>query len=116
MSRPLPLFDPRAVPALPELVAEGLLPAHPERLTANGLRHLFADPPNWAPELLREKRYGEREPVRVTYTGGFDGLPVFTPAGDQIAWTSSRTPGKDAQIFFGEWDHEAALAAAVFEP
>ena len=65
MPRPLPLFDPRVVPVLPELVAEGLLPAHPERLTAIGLRRLFANPPAWAPELLREKRFGERLPVRA---------------------------------------------------
>lgn len=65
MSRPLPLFDPRAVPVLPALFSEGLLPAHPERLTAPGLRSLFAEPPQWAPELFREKRFGDREPVRA---------------------------------------------------
>lgn len=65
MSRPLPLFDPKAVPVLPSLLDERLLPAHPERLTASGLRRLFAQPPLWTPELLREKRFGDRAPVRA---------------------------------------------------
>jgi 8-oxo-dGTP pyrophosphatase MutT (NUDIX family) len=65
MSTPLPLFDPRTVPVLPALLGEKLLPAHPERLTAPGLRHLFAHPPQWVPELMRERRMGDRQPVRA---------------------------------------------------
>ncbi len=30
---------------------------------------------------------GKHDPVRVTYTPGFDGLPVFTPDGKQLYWT-----------------------------
>ena len=30
--------------------------------------------------------------VRVTSTDGFDGLPVFSPDGHRLAWTSTRTP------------------------
>ncbi len=52
---------------------------------------------------------GRSKPVRVTDTAGFDGLPVFSPDGKQLAWTSNRTPDKTSQIFIGEWDHEAAL-------
>src|SRR5215471_8204264 len=33
---------------------------------------------------------GTKEPVRVTYTDGFDGLPVPSPDGKQLAWTSTR--------------------------
>lgn len=62
---PLPLFDPREVPTLDALVGERLLAAHPERLTPAGLRHLFASPPVWAPELLREKRFGDRAPTHA---------------------------------------------------
>ena len=48
------------------------------------------------------------EPVRVTYTDGFDGLPVFLPGGDQLSWTSTRTTSKRSQIFLADWDHETA--------
>ncbi len=54
---------------------------------------------------------GTREPVRVTFTDGFDGLPVFSPDGKQLAWTSNRTENKKSQIFIGKWNHEAAMAA-----
>ncbi len=54
---------------------------------------------------------GEKEPVRVTDTEGFDGLPVFSPDGKQIAWTTNRTPDKKSQIHIADWNHEAALAA-----
>lgn len=52
---------------------------------------------------------GRREPVRVTHTEGFDGLPVFLPDGRRIAWASKRTPDRSAQIFIADWDHDAAL-------
>lgn len=52
-------------------------------------------------------------PVRVTYTDGFDGLAAFTPDGKRMAWTSTRHGGgrKAGQIYIGDWNHEAALAA-----
>jgi len=37
--------------------------------------------------------------VRVTYTDGFDGLPVPSPDGKQLAWTSSRAGGSDGNCF-----------------
>jgi 8-oxo-dGTP pyrophosphatase MutT (NUDIX family) len=46
------------------LVREGdhaLPPAHAERMTAEGLRRLFAAPPSWTPELRREPRFMDRE-------------------------------------------------------
>ena len=67
-------------------------------------RHGFA---NFELYLVDAK--GEREPVRVTYTGGFDGLPCFSPDGDQLSWTTNRTPSGQAQIFLAGWNHEAAL-------
>ena len=39
---------------------------------------------------------GEKEPVRITTTDGFDGLPVPTPDGTRLAWTSSRHGGPGA--------------------
>jgi Tol biopolymer transport system component len=59
---------------------------------------------------------GKKEPVRVTYTDGFDGLPVFTPDGKKLAWTSSRTASGAAQIFWADWNHEKALALLAAAP
>lgn len=61
-------------------------------------------------ELYVVDAKGEKEPVRVTHTPGFDGLPVFSPDGKTLSWTSGRTPTKQSQIFLANWDHEAALA------
>ena len=59
---------------------------------------------------------GKKEPVRVTYSDGFDGLPVPSPDGRQLAWTSSRGGGREGQIFLAEWNHEKALAAIEAAP
>lgn len=52
---------------------------------------------------------GKKEPVRVTDKEGFDGLPVFTPDGKYLTWTSDRTPEKKGHLFHGKWNHEKAL-------
>jgi len=55
---------------------------------------------------------GTKEPVRVTTTDGFDGLPVPSPDGTQIAFTSSRNSDSgrgSGQIFMADWNHEKAL-------
>lgn len=62
-------------------------------------------------ELYLVDAAGQREPVRATDLAGFDGLPVFSPDGTKLAWTSNATPAKQSQIFIGQWDHEAALKA-----
>ena len=54
---------------------------------------------------------GTKEPVRVTYSDGFDGLPVPSPDGRQLAWTSSRSGGVNGQLFLAEWNHEKAREA-----
>ena len=59
---------------------------------------------------------GKKEPVRVTWTDGFDGLAVFLPEGDQIAWTSSRDKERKSQIFKAGWNHTAALKAIADAP
>ncbi len=59
---------------------------------------------------------GRKEPVRVTYTEGFDGLPVPSPDGTQLAWTSTRAGGTQGQIFVAQWNHEKALAAIAAAP
>jgi len=62
-------------------------------------------------ELFLVDADGRREPVRVTFTDGFDGLPVFSPDGTQLCWTSVRTADGKSQLFLAQWNHEAALAA-----
>lgn len=62
-------------------------------------------------ELYMVDAQGKSEPVRVTDTDGFDGLASFLPDGKRITWTSNRTPGQSSQVFLGDWNHEAALAA-----
>ena len=59
-------------------------------------------------ELYIVDTEGRSGPVRVTYTNGFDGLPVFAPDGKRLSWTSSRTVDKKAQLFFADWDDAAA--------
>lgn len=67
-------------------------------------------------ELYLVDARGEKEPVRVTETEGFDGLPAFTPDGTKLAWTTNRTPDKKSQIYIADWNHEAALAALEKSP
>jgi Tol biopolymer transport system component len=59
---------------------------------------------------------GRREPVRVTTTDGFDGLPVPTPDGRRLTWTSTRRGGEGGQIMIGEWNHGRALEALRSSP
>jgi Tol biopolymer transport system component len=62
-------------------------------------------------ELFIVDAAGSKEPVRVTYTDGFDGLPVPSPDGRTLAWTSSRAGGSAGQLFLAQWNHEKALEA-----
>jgi Tol biopolymer transport system component len=59
-------------------------------------------------ELYIVDAEGSRTPIRVTTTDGFDSLPVFTPDGRELAWTSNRTSNKKSQIFIAEWNDKAA--------
>lgn len=69
-------------------------------------------------EVFMVDKAGTKEPVRITYTDGFDGLPVPSPDGTQIAFTSSRAGGTGAagQIYLAQWNHEAAMAALKAAP
>lgn len=62
-------------------------------------------------ELFIVDAAGSKEPVRVTYTPRFDGLPVFTPDGKSLAWSTGRTDGGNSQIYMAKWNHDAALKA-----
>ena len=67
-------------------------------------------------ELFIVDTAGRKEPVRVTYTDGFDSLPVFSPDGTQLSWTSTRSGGGDGQIFIAQWNHEKAREALKNSP
>lgn len=62
-------------------------------------------------ELFIVDTHGEKEPIRITFNDVFDGLPVFSPDGKKLAWTSNRTSTGKSQIFLADWDHDAALKA-----
>ena len=59
---------------------------------------------------------GTKEPIRVTYSDGFDGLPVPSPDGTRLAWTSSRGGGREGQIYLAQWNHQHALDALAAAP
>ena len=67
-------------------------------------------------ELFIVDAEGTREPVRVTYSDGFDGLPVPSPDGTMLAWTSSRSGGAAGQLFLAQWNHAKALEAVKAAP
>ena len=67
-------------------------------------------------ELFLVDIAGRKEPVRVTHTDGFDGLPVPSPDGRQLAWTSNRGGGREGQIYLAAWNHDAARAALKSAP
>ncbi len=58
-------------------------------------------------ELYMVDAAGEREPVRVSYRKGFDGLPVFPPKGNTLVWTSNGG-GTQSQLFEAKWNDAAA--------
>ena len=67
-------------------------------------------------ELYLVDGRGRHEPVRVTSTDGFDGLPVFSPDGNQLCWTSNRNSQEVSQLYLAEWNHQAALTAVLDAP
>ena len=67
-------------------------------------------------ELYLVDARGRHEPIRVTSTDGFDGLPVFSPDGKRLCWTSNRNSQEVSQLYLAEWNHEAAVAAITAAP
>ena len=67
-------------------------------------------------ELYLVDARGRHEPIRVTSTDGFDGLPVFSPDGNRLCWTSNRNSQEVSQLYLAEWNHEAALEAITAAP
>jgi len=62
-------------------------------------------------ELYVVDAAGEQTPIRITTTDGFDGLPVFSPDGKSLTWTSTRTSDKKSQLFTALWNDEAVRTA-----
>jgi len=60
-------------------------------------------------ELFMIDPEGLKEPVRVTNTEGTDILPVFSPDGLNLAWSTTRTLGGASQIHMSQWNHKRAL-------
>jgi Tol biopolymer transport system component len=67
-------------------------------------------------ELYIVDAAGKKQPQRITFTPGSDLLAVFSPDGKTLGWTTTRTPGGEAQIFFGDWNDAAARAALEAAP
>ncbi len=67
-------------------------------------------------EIYMVDALGQKEPVRVTNTDGFDGLPVFSPDGKKLCWTTNRTSDKTSQLFMGDWNHSVALKLLADSP
>ena len=67
-------------------------------------------------ELFLVDAGGTREPVRVTRTAGFDGLPVFSPDGKKLSWASGRTTDGKSQIYLADWNESEALKALAAIP
>ena len=67
-------------------------------------------------ELYLVDSAGAKEPVRVSFSEGFDGLPVFSPDGKQLSWSSARSADKKPQIFLADWDDAGARKALGLGP
>src|SRR5262249_55898085 len=46
---------------------------------------------------------GLPKPVRITHYPGADVLPVFSPDGKKLMWTSTRTANRSSQIFIADF-------------
>jgi TolB protein len=53
-------------------------------------------------ELYLMRRDGSRK-TRITFTDGFDGLPVFSPDGRWLMWSSKRTADRTTQVFIARF-------------
>ncbi len=71
---------------------------------------------------LQDKPADNRIRVRVTRAGGFDGLPVFSPDGTEVMWTSQRALADadpeehipTSQLWIARYD-ETAVRRAMFD-
>lgn len=52
---------------------------------------------------LREGKYVPGKIERITTHKGADVLPVFSPDGTKVMWTSTRTPDATSQLWIADW-------------
>jgi 8-oxo-dGTP pyrophosphatase MutT (NUDIX family) len=64
----LPAFDPQQVPVFQ--VDHHLSAVAPDRLLPAALRARFAHPPAWQPELMRERKFMDRQPMEAAVLVG----------------------------------------------
>lgn len=60
-------------------------------------------------ELFMIDPEGANPPIRVTNTEGTDILPVFSPDGNSLAWSTTRTADGTSQLHMSNWNHQRAL-------
>lgn len=58
-------------------------------------------------ELFIVDSEGKRNPVRVTFSEGFDGLASFSPDGETVTWSHKNEKG-ESQIYTAKWDDKQA--------
>ncbi|MBC7457595.1 MAG: PD40 domain-containing protein, partial [Bdellovibrionaceae bacterium] len=58
-------------------------------------------------ELFIVDSEGKRNPVRVTFSEGFDGLASFSPDGETVTWSHKNEKG-ESQIYAAKWDDQQA--------
>ncbi len=63
-------------------------------------------------ELYIVDTAGTKEPMRVSFMEGFDGLATFSPDGKKLSWTRRNEKG-ESQIYIADWSDE--LARKVLE-
>lgn len=112
-----PAFDPRQVPVLPpRSEAQVLGPPPTDRLTARGLRAHFARAPEWTPELVRERRFTDREPAAAAVLIPLVGLDRL---GLLLTQRTAHLSTHSGQIAFPggkvDADDRDAIAAALRE-
>ncbi|MBJ7421091.1 MAG: CoA pyrophosphatase, partial [Rhodoferax sp.] len=61
-------FDPLKVPV--DRIDSHLAPVLSDRWTAQALQQRFAQPPNWQPEIMRERKFMDREPAQAAVLMG----------------------------------------------
>jgi Tol biopolymer transport system component/Zn-dependent M28 family amino/carboxypeptidase len=66
-------------------------------------------------ELFIVDSEGKRNPVRVTFSEGFDGLASFSPDGETVTWSHKNEKG-ESQIYTAKWDDQQARTLLGLPP
>lgn len=66
-------------------------------------------------ELFIVDTEGQKKPVRVSFSEGFDGLASFSPDGQTLTWSHRNEKG-ESQIYLAKWNDEIARRALNLPP